>query len=69
MADDDTLADAIDAAARAPKKVQEGETSIEQHPLPDQVAADRYLRAREGLRNGGLGIYYKRFVPPGAVGS
>lgn len=65
MADD--LTDAIEANALAPKKVQEGDTTVEQHPLQDQIAADRYIRSRNAVLNGGLGIYHKRLVPPGTA--
>lgn len=61
------LTDAIEENASAPKKVTEGQTTVEQHPLPDQIEADRYLRSRTAVQNGGLGIYHKRLVPPGTA--
>jgi hypothetical protein len=39
---------------------------MEQHPLPDQIAADRYLESKKAVRQKGLGIGLKKLVPPGA---
>jgi hypothetical protein len=38
---------------------------MEQHPLPDQIAADRYLESKKAARRKGLGIGMKKLVPPG----
>ena len=65
MDPDEDLSDAIDVAVQSPKKVVEGETSVEQHSLADLIAADRYVRAKRAREGGSLGITYGRFVPPG----
>lgn len=61
------LTDSIEENASAPKKVQEGTTIVEQHPLPDQMKVDDRRRSRSAMANGGLGIYHKRLVPPGTA--
>jgi len=38
---------------------------MEQHPLPDQIAADKYLESKKAARSKGLGIKLKKLVPPG----
>ena len=38
---------------------------MEQHSLPDQIAADKYLESKKAVRQKGLGIGLKKLVPPG----
>jgi len=58
---DDTLSD----AAVAPAEAEQDGTRVKQQPLKDLIAADKY--AREQTKTG-LGIGYRRAVPPGALG-
>lgn len=59
--------DAIANNATGPMKITGDEGSVQQHPLPDQIAADRYLRARAASKNKGLGgIKFTKLIPPGA---
>ena len=51
--------------AQGPAKASGDAGSMEQHPLPDQIAADRYLESKKAARNRGLGISLKKLVPPG----
>jgi len=39
--------------------------NVQQHSLPDQIAADRYLASKEAVKKG-LGVRLKKLVPPGA---
>jgi hypothetical protein len=64
MADD--LTETIRTAATEPAKASGDSGSMEQHPLPDQIAADRYLESKKATRGKGLGIGLKKLVPPGA---
>jgi hypothetical protein len=64
MADD--LDDTILENAQGPAKATGDSGSMEQHPLPEQVAADRYIQAKKATRGKGLGIALKKLVPPGA---
>jgi hypothetical protein len=63
MADD--LEDAIRENAQGPAKATGDSGSMEQHPLPEQVVADRYLQSKKATRRKGLGIGLKKLVPPG----
>ncbi len=63
MADD--LESTIRESAQGPAKVSGDAGSMEQHSLPDQIAADRYLAAKKAARSKGLGITLKKLVPPG----
>jgi hypothetical protein len=65
MAED--LADIIRDNAQGPAKAAGDSGSMEQHPLPDQIAADRYLESKKATRKKGLGISLKKLVPPGTV--
>ena len=58
---------AIEQNAQGPKKAQGDAGSIEQHSLPDQIAADRYLAAKRAVRARGRGIVISKLVPPGAA--
>jgi len=63
MAED--LESAILENAQGPSKASGDSGSMEQHSLPDQVAADRYLESKKAARSKGLGIRLKKLVPPG----
>ena len=63
MADD--LSDIIQENANGPAKASGDAGSMEQHSLPDQIAADRYLESKKAARRKGLGIQLKKLVPPG----
>ena len=63
MADD--LDDTILENAQGPAKASGDSSSMEQHSLPDQIAADRYLQGKKAARSKGLGIVLKKLVPPG----
>ena len=67
MADPEDLTETIESNAAAPKKVTEGETTVEQHSLPDLIAADQHLEAKRARSAGRLGPTYARFVPPGTA--
>lgn len=61
------LSTQIETNAAAPRVAEQDQTRAEQHPLPDQIEADRYLAAKNATRKSGLGILLGRFKPPGAV--
>jgi len=63
MADD--LEETIRENAQGPAKATGDSGSMEQHPLPDQIASDRYLQSKKATRRRGLGIGLKKLVPPG----
>jgi hypothetical protein len=61
----DLLDETISTSAKEPRKASGDSGSMEQHPLPDQIAADRYLESKKAARGKGLGIGLKKLVPPG----
>ena len=67
MADTD-INDSILDNANGPLKVTGDAGSVEQHPLPDQIAAAKFLANKAAIaKNKGLGIKFVRMNPPGAV--
>jgi hypothetical protein len=58
---------ALEQNAQGPKKAQGDAGSVEQHSLPDQIAADRYLASKKAVRARGKGIVISKLVPPGAA--
>ena len=64
MADD--LNDTIRDNAKGPAKASGDAGSVEQHPLPDQIEADKYLAAKEAAKTKKRGLRFNKLVPPGA---
>ena len=64
MADD--LETAIRENAEGPAKASGDSGSMEQHKLPDQNAADRYLCTKEAAKSKTRGLRFNKLVPPGA---
>ena len=63
MADD--LEVSIRENAAGPKRAKGDSAEVEQHSLPDQIAADKYLASKQASRKKGLGIALKKLSPPG----
>ena len=53
--------------AHGPKRARGDSGEVEQHPLPDQIAADRYLASKTAARARGMGIRVGKLIPPGAA--
>lgn len=64
MADD--LKDAIQENAAGPESVEVDGVRVKQHPLADQIAADKYLAGKTAASAGGMGFRFVKLVPPGA---
>ena len=64
MADD--LETAIRENAEGPAKASGDSGSMEQHKLPDQIAADRYLCTKDAANSKSRGLRLNKLVPPGA---
>ena len=66
-----TVAENLDTQIRdnaaGPKKATGDSGSVEQHPLADQIAADRYLASKKAAKSGSLGIRLSKLVPPGGA--
>lgn len=63
----DELEDNIRQNAAGPKRAKGDSSEMEQHALPDQIAADRYLEGKKATRSKGLGIGLKKLIPPGTA--
>jgi len=64
---DNDLENAIRENAAGPKKASGDAISAEQHPLQDQIAADKYLASKQAARARGLGIKLAKISPGGTV--
>ena len=66
---DQTMAEDLEQNIRdnaaGPKRAKGDSAEMEQHPLADQIAADRYLASKTASKRKGLGIGMKKLVPPG----
>ncbi|MCO6455480.1 MAG: hypothetical protein J5I93_09300 [Pirellulaceae bacterium] len=62
----DELEDAIRENAQGPAKAAGDSGSMEQHKLPDQIAADKYLASKEAAKSKRRGLQFNKLVPPGA---
>lgn len=66
MADD--LKDAIKKNAQGPKQASADGVTAQQHSLADQIAADKYLAAKDtAARNPAKGFTRVKIGPPGTV--
>lgn len=65
MAED--LDNTIRDNAAGPKKATGDSGSVEQHPLTEQIAADRYLASKKATQSKRLGIRLSKLVPPGSA--
>lgn len=66
MADD--LKDAIKKNAEGPKQAIADGVTAQQHSLADQIAADKYLAAKDAAaRNPAKGFTRVKVVPPGSA--
>ena len=61
------LGDAIARSADGPADVSiVGQGSSKEHPLPDQIQADRYLAAKRATRTSStFGLRFLKISPPG----
>ena len=60
------LGEAIGKNAKGPAKASGDAGSVEQHPLVEQIEADRYLAAKEAADKKRRGLRFNKLVPPGA---
>ena len=63
----DTLENSIQENAAGPRRASGDSGSVEQHPLGDQIAADKFLESKKASRAKGLGIKLVKVSPGGTV--
>ena len=61
------LKDAIRQNAEGPKQAAADGVNVQQHSLPDQIAADKYLTSKQAGRNPAKGFSRVKIVPPGTA--
>ena len=61
------LTDQIRDNAAGPKAAKGDAASMEQHPLRDQIEADRYLASKKAAGGSGLGLKVSQLIPPGTA--
>ena len=61
----ENLEETIRENATGPAKAAGDAGSVEQHKLPDQIAADRYLASKEATKSKSRGLRFNKFIPPG----
>jgi hypothetical protein len=64
------MADDLDIKTNAegPKQASADGVTVEQHPLPDQIAADKYLASKRVFsKNPAKGFVRVKIVSPGTV--
>ena len=59
--------DEILSNAQGPKSVRSDSGSVDQHPLQDQIAADKYLTGEDAVASERRGMRISRLVPPGCT--
>lgn len=65
MAED--LDNTIRDSASGPKRARGDAGEMEQHPLKDQIAADKYLAGKRAAAGKGLGIKVAKISPGGTA--
>jgi hypothetical protein len=55
--------------ALAPKRASGDAGSMEQHSIPDQIAADEYAAAKRAAKAKKTGVRYFQLIPPGGTGA
>ncbi len=63
----DDLTDTIKQNAQGPESAEADGVKVKQHPLPDQIAADKYLAGKAATANPAKAFTRVKIVPPGTV--
>ncbi len=63
----DSLDSTIRDNASGPKRASGDSGSMEQHPLADQIAADKHLASKEAAAGKGLGVRLLKISPGGTT--
>lgn len=67
MADLTDIQDAIAENATGPKSVTNGETSVTEHSIDDQIKAAKFTANQTGVTNPSRGLRFTKLIPPGAI--
>jgi len=61
------IENAIRQNAQGPESAEADGVKVKQHPLPDQIAADKYLAGKAATANPAKAFTRVKIVPPGTV--
>lgn len=64
---DSTIENSIKENAAGPKRASGDAGSVEQHSLPDQIAADKHLASKHAMSGKGLGIKLVKLSPSASI--
>ena len=62
----DDLSEQLRSNMQSPAKASGDAGSVEQHKLSDQIAAAKFLDAKEAVKKPKRGLRFNKLVPPGA---
>ena len=63
----DEVENSLRQNAQGPESAEVDGVKVKQHPLPDQIAADKYLAGKDAARNPARAMTRVKIVPPGTV--
>lgn len=66
MAEETELDDAIKRNAAGPKSAEVDGQKVEQHSLPDQIEADKYLASKKAVKSRTSGLKFSKLCHSGA---
>ena len=66
MAEETKIEDAIRQNAAGPKSVEVDGQKVEQHSLPDQIEADKYLASKKAMKSRTSGLKFSKMSHSGA---
>ncbi|MBI5724830.1 MAG: hypothetical protein HZA50_12795 [Planctomycetes bacterium] len=61
------LDDTISRNAKGPSSAEVDGVKVQQHSLPDQIEADKYLAGKQAGKNPAKALTRVKIVPPGTV--
>ncbi len=64
---DNTIENSIKENAAGPKSASGDAGSVQQHSLPEQIAADKHIQSKEAMKSKGLGIKLLKISPSGTI--
>ncbi len=66
MPEETQIEDAIKRNASGPKSAEVDGQKVEQHSLPDQIAADEYLASKKAVKSRTSGLKFSKLCHSGA---
>ena len=67
MTEHEKITETIVKNASGPKSAEVDGQRVEQHPLTEQIAADKYLASKDAVKRHGSGLKFSKMTHSGAV--